>query len=164
MGSKKFTCDKSLTAFSFLSERPRNPYLLIDGRRLDPGNLFIPVKENTELSVSCVVEGGNPPPSIKWDLILSPSLDPMLFGEEPPAKTHLNVSQTATSDGAHNRVFAHSHTRSDARVENILRSHHNGTVLCLAHHATLPSALNASLLLDVQCKSLMIPSVEQLGQ
>jgi len=138
----------------FFSERPRNPYLLIDGRRLDPGNLFIPVKENTKLSVSCVVEGGNPPPTIQWDLILAPNWDPIAVENESPVKTQFNV--TAVSELGNNRVFGHGHTRSDASLDKVERSHHNGTVLCLAHHPTLDSTLNASLLLDVQCKYLLL--------
>ena len=125
---------------------------MIDGRRLDPGNLFIPVKENTELSVTCVVEGGNPPPTIKWSLLLSPNSDNSLFHEDNDVRINLNVTDSSSSDVSNNRVYAHAHTRSEARLENVLRAHHNATVMCLAHHVTLPSALNASLLLDVQCK------------
>lgn len=140
------------------SDRPRNPYLVIDGRRLDPGNLFIPVKENTELSVTCVVEGGNPPPTIKWSLLFPPNSDASLFGEDSNVRVSLNVTDSAIPDVSSNRVYSHAHTRSEARLENVLRGHHNATVMCLAHHVTLPSALNASLLLDVQCKLLSIKS------
>lgn len=125
---------------------------MIDGRRLDPGNLFIPVKENTELSVTCVVEGGNPSPTIKWELLLAPNADSSIFSEENNVRVNLNVTDIVSSDVSNNRVYAQAHTRSEARLENVLRAHHNATVMCLAYHATLPSALNASLLLDVQCK------------
>lgn len=54
-----------------LTESPREPYLSIDGRRLDAGNLFIPVKENQALTIECIVEGGNPRPSLHW--VLEPS-------------------------------------------------------------------------------------------
>lgn len=54
---------------------PKEPYLLIDQRRLDAGNMFIPVKENSELTLACVSEGGNPKPSLSWEVLLSPGID-----------------------------------------------------------------------------------------
>ena len=137
------------------SDRPKNPYLVIDGRRLDPGNIFIPVKENTELSVACVVEGGNPPPTIKWSLLLSSNVENSMMGEETNVPVDLtNVTENVPNEksGTTKKIFSHSHTRSEVRLENVMRGHHNATVMCFAHHVTLPSALNASLLLDVQCK------------
>lgn len=62
--------------FIFLiSDRPKPPYLLIDSRRLDAGNIFVPVKENSELSLACVSEGGNPKPILTWEVLLSPGVD-----------------------------------------------------------------------------------------
>lgn len=58
-----------------LADRPKAPYLLIDSRRLDAGNIFIPVKENSELSLACVSEGGNPKPVLTWEILLSPGVD-----------------------------------------------------------------------------------------
>ncbi|KAI5743572.1 hypothetical protein M8J77_019718 [Diaphorina citri] len=44
--------------------------------------------------------------------------------------------------------------RSEAKIERVVRQHHNATVMCLVNHVTLlHQALNASLLLDVQCES-----------
>lgn len=57
------------------ADRPKAPYLLIDSRRLDAGNIFIPVKENSELSLACVSEGGNPKPVLSWEILLSPGVD-----------------------------------------------------------------------------------------
>ncbi|KAK6622777.1 hypothetical protein RUM43_008620 [Polyplax serrata] len=134
-------------------DRPKTPYLVIDGRRLDPGNLFIPVKENTELSVTCVVEGGNPPPTVKWSLLLSSNPEGSGVADEtsnPPVD--LNVTENLSREMSSNKVFVNGHTRSEARLENVMREHHNATVMCFAQHVTLPSSLNASLLLDVQCK------------
>ncbi|XP_062557554.1 uncharacterized protein LOC134222420 [Armigeres subalbatus] len=54
---------------------PKEPYLLIDQRRLDAGNMFIPVKENSELTLACVSEGGNPKPALSWEVLLSPGID-----------------------------------------------------------------------------------------
>jgi hypothetical protein len=49
--------------------------LLIDSRRLDAGNIFVPVKENSELTLSCVSEGGNPKPVLTWEMLMSPGID-----------------------------------------------------------------------------------------
>lgn len=60
--------------FSF-SDRPKPPYLLIDSRRLDAGNIFVPVKENSELTLACISEGGNPKPILSWEVLISPGVD-----------------------------------------------------------------------------------------
>lgn len=49
--------------------------MLIDSRRLDAGNIFVPVKENSELSLACISEGGNPKPTLTWEVLLSPGVD-----------------------------------------------------------------------------------------
>lgn len=49
--------------------------MLIDSRRLDAGNIFVPVKENSELNLACVSEGGNPRPTLTWEVLLSPGVD-----------------------------------------------------------------------------------------
>ncbi|KAL1396622.1 hypothetical protein pipiens_010399 [Culex pipiens pipiens] len=59
----------------WVSNPPKEPYLLIDQRRLDAGNMFIPVKENSELTLACVSEGGNPKPVLSWEVLLSPGID-----------------------------------------------------------------------------------------
>lgn len=123
-------------------DSPRPPYLLIDGRRLDPGNLFVPVKENTELAVECISEGGRPSPILTWQLVPGPGAPQ---GDALPGLLLTN-NTGQPGPGA----------RSEARISRILRAHHNATVLCLVSHATLPAPLNASLLLDVQCKNLLI--------
>lgn len=64
----------NLIHFDF-TDRPKPPYLLIDSRRLDAGNIFVPVKENSELSLACVSEGGNPKPTLTWEVLLSPGVD-----------------------------------------------------------------------------------------
>lgn len=64
----------SLKKISFV-DPPKPPYLLIDRRRLDAGNIFVPVKENSEFSLACISEGGNPKPILSWEVLLSPSID-----------------------------------------------------------------------------------------
>lgn len=61
--------------FIFSLDRPKPPYLLIDSRRLDAGNSFVPVKENSELTLACISEGGNPKPILSWEVLISPGVD-----------------------------------------------------------------------------------------
>lgn len=58
-----------------ITDPPKPPYLLIDRRRLDAGNIFVPVKENSEFSLACISESGNPKPVLSWEVLLSPSID-----------------------------------------------------------------------------------------
>lgn len=102
--------------------------------------------------MTCVVEGGNPRPTIKWIVILSSNLDPVLL-DEGAAELALNVTESRESDVTANRVFSQELTRSEARIASVQRIHHNSTVVCLVNQPTLKSPLNASILLDVQCKS-----------
>ncbi|XP_025267888.1 hemicentin-2 isoform X1 [Camponotus floridanus] len=114
-------------------EAPRGTYLLIDGRRLDPGNQFVPVKEGSELTLECAAEGGNPPPVLVWGMTLSQAT---LDGpEQPPDNLTVLPSTSGGRSGAHLKV---------------LRGHHNATIVCVARHITLMMPMNASILLDVQ--------------
>lgn len=136
--------DLNLYEFFFIADPPKKPYLLIDNRILDPGNLFIPVKENADLTVSCVVDGGNPKPSLSWELTLGSSA--LLDAPEVPYQA-LNFTETVREQ----RVGA----RNDARLERVMRAHHNATLTCIVHHIALSKLLNVSLLLDVQCKYIL---------
>ncbi|XP_058798926.1 hemicentin-2 isoform X2 [Phymastichus coffea] len=114
-------------------EAPRGTYLLIDGRRLDPGNQFVPVKEGSELTLECAAEGGNPPPVLAWGMSFSQAT---LDGpEQPPDNLTIVPATSPVKSGAHLKV---------------LRGHHNATIICVARHVTLPIPMNASILLDVQ--------------
>lgn len=111
-------------------------YLLIDGRRLDPGNMFIPVKEGSELAIECISEGGNPPPTLTWKIKLSRTeLDQY-------TKTLENVT-----------VKYPSNPRKTTAHLKVLREHNNATITCLVEHVALFSSLASSILLDVQCKA-----------
>lgn len=122
-----------------VAEAPRGTYLLIDGRRLDPGNQFVPVKEGSELTLECAAEGGNPPPDLAWGMTLSQAT---LDGpEQPPDNLTVLPSTSGRRSGAHLKV---------------LRGHHNATIACVARHVTLTIPMNASILLDVQCEFLCI--------
>ncbi|KAL2717382.1 irregular chiasm C-roughest protein isoform X1 [Vespula squamosa] len=126
---------------SSLYKAPRGTYLLIDGRRLDPGNQFVPVKEGSELTLECAAEGGNPPPVLAWGMILSQAT---LDGpEQPPDNLTVLPSTSARHSGAHLKV---------------LRGHHNATIVCVARHVTLTVPMNASILLDVQFRDDIVSS------
>lgn len=118
-----------------VSEAPRGTYLLIDGRRLDPGNQFVPVKEGSELTLECAAEGGNPPSVLSWGMTLSQTTSE--GPEQPPDNLTVVPSTRAGHSGAHLKVQ---------------RGHHNATIICTARHVTLNVPMNASILLDVQCE------------
>ncbi|XP_068086502.1 nephrin-like [Anabrus simplex] len=118
-----------------VTEPPRVSYFEVDGRRLDAGNLFLPVMEDSVLSVWCVAEGGHPPPELSWKLSVGSPAPHLL---QP--KSTLNT--TSSKD-------PHQHVRSEARLTRVLRAHHNATITCLVHHMTLPEPLNVSIRLDV---------------
>lgn len=118
---------------------------MIDNRILDPGNPFIPVKENADLTVSCVVDEGNPKPTLSWELTLG-SLA-LLDAPEVPYQA-LNLTETVRNQ----KVGA----RSDARLERVMRAHHNATLTCFVRHIALSQPLNVSVLLNVQCKYLRL--------
>lgn len=116
-------------------ESPRGTYLLIDGMRLDPGNQFVPVKEGSELTLQCAVDGGNPAPQLTWGMTLSQAT---LEGpEQAPDNLTILPSLDDKPSSAHLKV---------------LRGHHNATISCIAKHMTLANPMNASILLDVQCE------------
>ncbi|KAH8319798.1 hypothetical protein KR074_006106, partial [Drosophila pseudoananassae] len=136
-------------------DRPKPPYLLIDGRRLDASNLFVPVKENSELNLACVSEGGNPRPTLTWEVLLSPGVDrhaqkvsaEVLELEEIKGEKVKALSSTPQDK---NGYKINSGSKSEARLPAVYRAHHNARILCVMEHPTLKIRQNASLLLDVQ--------------
>lgn len=133
-----------LINFQFFLDPPQPPYLLIDVQRLNASNFFLQVKENTELNLSCVSEGGNPKPLLKWELLLSPTLE--------------HNSQKVTSDSLEiikeeSTIYnINNGAKAEAKLPVIFRAHHNARVLCVMEHPSLKVQQNASILLDVQCK------------
>ncbi|RZF41064.1 hypothetical protein LSTR_LSTR002696 [Laodelphax striatellus] len=104
-------------------EAPSALYLVVEGRRLDPGNEFIPVKEKTALEVDCVAEGGAPAGAAR-------------LGWELRGKALVTAASTGPA-------------RSTATIL-LHRDHHNATLVCLLTHPALPATANASIRLDVQ--------------
>ncbi|XP_053620805.1 uncharacterized protein tei [Plodia interpunctella] len=109
-------------------EPVRSVYLAVDGRRLDAGNTWVPVRDKTVLEVRCVAEGGVPPPDLSWRLLaLEPSLD---------HRPYLRIYHTNYSiDGV-----SSSHV-----VVTAARELHNATLQCEARQRSpKPSAVPAS--------------------
>ncbi|KAI8433909.1 hypothetical protein MSG28_015835 [Choristoneura fumiferana] len=68
------------------AEPVRSLYLAVDGRRLDAGNTWVPVRDKTVLEVRCVAEGGVPAPALSWRLLaLEPALDHRPYLRTQPA-------------------------------------------------------------------------------
>ncbi|XP_017480434.1 PREDICTED: uncharacterized protein LOC108369764, partial [Rhagoletis zephyria] len=127
-------------------DRPKPPYLLIDSRRLDAGNIFVPVKENSELNLACVSEGGNPKPTLTWEVLLSPGVD----RHAQKVSAEVLELEEVKNDKDKNSYKINSGAKSEARLPAVYRAHHNARILCVMEHPTLKIRQNASLLLDVQ--------------
>ncbi|XP_059622894.1 uncharacterized protein LOC132266076 [Phlebotomus argentipes] len=128
-------------------DRPKPPYLLIDSRRLDAGNIFVPVKENSELSLACISEGGNPKPVLTWEILLSPGVD----RHAQKVTAELTQLQEVKNDKLDREPYRiNSGAISEAKLPTVYRAHHNARILCVMEHPTLKIRQNASLLLDVQ--------------
>lgn len=112
---------------------PRPPYLTFDSRRLDASNLFIPVKENAEIALSCVSEGGNPKPLLSWEILLNPSVDHHSL-KLPPESLEVQVIKSKEKDKDYK---INSGAKSDAKIPIIYRAHHNARVLCVMEHPSL---------------------------
>nr|NP_001286391.1 teiresias, isoform B [Drosophila melanogaster]NP_523731.2 teiresias, isoform A [Drosophila melanogaster]AAF58341.2 teiresias, isoform A [Drosophila melanogaster]AHN56189.1 teiresias, isoform B [Drosophila melanogaster] len=128
-------------------DRPKPPYLLIDSRRLDASNLFVPVKENSELNLACVSEGGNPRPTLTWEVLLSPGVD--RHAQKVSAEV-LELEEIKGEKLDKDGYKINSGAKSEARLPAVYRAHHNARILCVMEHPTLKIRQNASLLLDVQ--------------
>lgn len=125
---------------------PKEPYLLIDQRRLDAGNMFIPVKENSELTLACVSEGGNPKPSLSWEVLLSPGID----RHAQKISNDVLELQEIKRDKDKEPYKINTGAISEAKLPAVFRVHHNARILCVMEHPTLKMRQNASILLDVQ--------------
>jgi CD80-like C2-set immunoglobulin domain len=109
---------------------PRPPYLTYDSRRLDASNLFIPVKENAEIALSCVSEGGNPKPLLTWEILLNPTVDHHSM-KLPPDSLEVQVVKSKENEKDYK---INSGAKSDAKLPVIYRAHHNARVLCVMEH------------------------------
>ncbi|EDS45459.1 conserved hypothetical protein [Culex quinquefasciatus] len=126
---------------------PKEPYLLIDQRRLDAGNMFIPVKENSELTLACVSEGGNPKPVLSWEVLLSPGID---RHAQKVSNDVLELQEIKREKDKEPSYKINTGAISEAKLPAVFRVHHNARILCVMEHPTLKMRQNASILLDVQ--------------
>nr|XP_012543787.2 uncharacterized protein LOC101742772 [Bombyx mori]XP_012543788.2 uncharacterized protein LOC101742772 [Bombyx mori] len=122
-------------------EPVRSVYLAVDGRRLDAGNTWVPVRDKTELEVRCVAEGGAPPPELSWRLIaLEPTLD-----HRPYLRIHHTNYSIEGVSVSHAAVTA-------------ARELHNATLQCEAKQRkpNLPASIEPTASHDVQTAKLEI--------
>ncbi|XP_045507681.1 uncharacterized protein LOC123703647 [Colias croceus] len=121
-------------------EPVRSVYLAVDGRRLDAGNTWVPVRDKTVLEVRCVAEGGVPPPDLSWRLLaLEPALD---------HRPYLRIHHTNYS------VEGMSWSRV---VVTAARELHNATLQCEGkQRKPAPGAHNSSNHYDVMTAKLEI--------
>ncbi|XP_049881962.1 uncharacterized protein LOC126377986 [Pectinophora gossypiella] len=120
-------------------EAVRSVYLAVDGRRLDAGNTWVPVRDKTVLEVRCVAEGGVPPPELTWRLLaLEPALD---------HRPYLRIHHTNYSiEGV-----ASSHV-----VVTAARELHNATLQCEARQRRPPPPAATAPPADVMTAKLEI--------
>ncbi|XP_028171150.1 uncharacterized protein LOC114360314 [Ostrinia furnacalis] len=113
-------------------EPVRSVYLAVDGRRLDAGNTWVPVRDKTVLEVRCVAEGGVPPPDLSWRLLAQePSLD---------HRPYLRI---------HHTNYSIEGVSSSHAVVTAARELHNATLQCEARQrsprpAPAPAPSNVS--------------------
>lgn len=115
-----------------IADRPKAPYLLIDSRRLDAGNSFVPVKENSELTLACISEGGNPKPILSWEVLISPGVD--------------RHSQKVSAD-----VLELQEIKNEVTIflSITLLNHHSLTYLILSFKLTVPDLKNSIKRLNI---------------
>ncbi|XP_041985667.1 uncharacterized protein LOC121737980 isoform X2 [Aricia agestis] len=113
-------------------EPVRSVYLAVDGRRLDAGNTWVPVRDRAELVVRCVAEGGVPSPELSWRLMaLEPTLD---------HKPYLRPNPTNYS------VEGVSFSRVSLTAAREL---HNATLLCTARQRSAAAPRDSTAKLQI---------------
>jgi len=122
--------------------------LEFDGRRISPSpsmsasspSTRVTYREKDNVSIQCVVEGGNPPPRVYWFL---------------NSRNLTNSSQVSSDFLDDDKIYI---TRSTLRIENVSRSEHNKSVLCVVDHELLitssdePSYLRTMAQFNIECK------------
>ncbi|XP_066978764.1 CD166 antigen homolog isoform X2 [Macrobrachium rosenbergii] len=110
---------------------PERPYLKYGGAQLAAG-ARLTTREGNSITLHCVVEGGNPAPSITW----------ILGGEDITASSQIH-SQWEDSEGVFN-------TKSNLTVARVGKDLHNNTVACVVRHPSLPVAVSVPLRLNIE--------------
>ncbi|XP_068204008.1 cell adhesion molecule 3-like [Palaemon carinicauda] len=110
---------------------PERPYLKYGGAQLAAG-ARLTTREGNSITLHCVVEGGNPAPSITW----------ILGGEDITATSQIH-SHWVDSEGVFN-------TKSNLTVARVGKDLHNNTVACVVRHPSLPVAVSVPLRLNIE--------------
>ncbi|XP_064108113.1 roundabout homolog 3-like, partial [Macrobrachium nipponense] len=110
---------------------PERPFLKYGGAQLAAG-ARLTTREGNSITLHCVVEGGNPAPSITW----------ILGGEDITASSQIH-SQWEDSEGVFN-------TKSNLTVARVGKDLHNNTVACVVRHPSLPVAVSVPLKLNIE--------------
>jgi len=137
--------------FSF-SAAPRAVHMEFDGRRISPSASMsasspssrVTYREKDNVSIQCVVEGGNPPPRVYWFL----------------QSRNLTNNSVLTSEYLDDeRLYI---SRSTLKLDNITRSEHNKSILCVVDHELLttptdePSYLRTMAQFNIECKFISL--------
>ncbi|KAK7074187.1 hypothetical protein SK128_005796, partial [Halocaridina rubra] len=112
---------------------PERPYLMYGTAQLAAG-ARLTTREGNSITLHCIVEGGNPAPSITW----------ILGGDDITSTSQIH-SKWVAAEGVFN-------TRSNLTVPQVKRDLHNNTVACVVRHPALPLPVPVPLRLNIECK------------
>lgn len=110
---------------------PERPYLMYGGAQLAVG-ARLTTREGNAITLHCVVEGGNPAPSITW-LLAAEDVTPS--------------SQVRTEWREGEGVF---YSLSNLTVTRVGKDQHNATVACVVRHPALPVPIPVPLRLNIE--------------
>ncbi|XP_042203458.1 immunoglobulin superfamily member 10-like isoform X2 [Homarus americanus] len=110
---------------------PERPYLMYGGAQLAL-DARLTTREGNSITLHCVVEGGNPAPSITW----------LLADEDVTPSTQIR-SEWRAGEG----VF---YSVSNMTVSSVNKKNHNTTVACVVRHPSLPVPIPVPLRLNIE--------------
>lgn len=110
---------------------PERPYLEYGDARLAAGGRLT-TRQGNSITLNCVVEGGNPAPSIAW----------VLGGEDISPSSQMR-SEWRAEEG----VF---YSTSNLTLPSVEKELHNSSVACVVRHPALPVPVPVPLRLNVQ--------------
>lgn len=110
---------------------PERPFLMYAGAQLAL-DARLTTREGNSITLHCVVEGGNPSPSITW-----------LLATHDVTPSSQVRSEWRETEG----VF---YTVSNMTLNTVDKQHHNTTVACMVTHPALPVPLRVPLRLNIE--------------
>ncbi|KAF2367275.1 CD80-like immunoglobulin C2-set [Trinorchestia longiramus] len=97
---------------------PSNPILQVEGRLLKPSDKIGPLLEGQSLKISCLVEGGKPPPSLIWyrgeeiiDAVTDTELEGIVFPRRSSLSDHYRARGSYRLSLHNNNNRAYKRTR-----------------------------------------------------